>query len=84
MGLDTVELVMAIEEEFDIQILNEDASRLENVGDIYLYIVDQLNIANEKEDEVWERLKKLIIYQLGVKPEQVTKDARIVKDLGAD
>ena len=43
MGLDTVELVMAIEDEFDFQIPNEDASRLESVGDMLLYIVEKLN-----------------------------------------
>jgi len=31
-----------------------------------------------------ERVKKIIIEQLGVKPEQVTTDASFVEDLGAD
>jgi acyl carrier protein len=31
-----------------------------------------------------ERVKKIIIEQLGVKPEQVTNDASFVEDLGAD
>lgn len=84
MGLDTVELVMAIEDEFDFQIPNEDASRLESVGDMLLYIVEKQHIEQEKEDEIWNRLKTIVISQLGVKPEQVTRDARFVKDLGAD
>jgi len=84
MGLDTVELVMAIEDEFDFQIPNEDASRLESVGDMLLYIVEKQHIEQEKEDEIWNRLKNIVISQLGVKPEQVTRDARFVKDLGAD
>ncbi|HYQ90975.1 MAG TPA: acyl carrier protein [Candidatus Competibacteraceae bacterium] len=35
-------------------------------------------------DSIEERVKKIIIEQLGVKPEQVTNDASFVEDLGAD
>ena len=37
-SLDTVELVMALEEEFDIEIAVGDAEKLETVGDIVDYI----------------------------------------------
>ena len=33
-SLDAVELVMAIEEEFEIEVPDEDAEKLENVGNI--------------------------------------------------
>lgn len=84
MGLDTVELIIAIEDEFDLQIPDEDASYMESVGDIHLYIVKTLSISKENEAEVWEKLKAIVVRQLGVSPKQVTKQARIVKDLGAD
>ena len=35
-------------------------------------------------NSIEERVKKIIIEQLGVKPEQVTNDASFVEDLGAD
>ena len=35
-------------------------------------------------DSIEERVKKIIIEQVGVKPEQVTNDASFVEDLGAD
>jgi hypothetical protein len=38
MGLDIVELIMAVEDEFDLEIPNEDAERLRTVGDIYWYV----------------------------------------------
>ena len=41
-SLDTVELVMAFEEEFDIEIPDEDAERLETVGDAITYLNKQL------------------------------------------
>ncbi len=33
---------------------------------------------------VEERVKKIVVEQLGVKPEEVTNDASLVDDLGAD
>jgi acyl carrier protein len=40
-SLDTVELVMAFEEEFDITVPDEDAEKLMSVGDVYSYIAEQ-------------------------------------------
>ena len=37
-SLDTVELVMAFEEEFDIEIPDEDAEKLNTVGDAVKYL----------------------------------------------
>ncbi len=37
-SLDTVELVMAFEEEFDIEVPDEDAEKLISVGDVAKYI----------------------------------------------
>lgn len=44
-SLDTVELVMALEEEFDIEISDEDAEKIITVGDAVNYITE-----NAKED----------------------------------
>lgn len=40
-SLDTVELVMAFEEEFDITVPDEDAEKLTSVGEVYAYIEEQ-------------------------------------------
>lgn len=37
-SLDTVELVMALEEEFGIEISDEDAEKIQTVGDVARYI----------------------------------------------
>ena len=37
-SLDTVELVMALEENFDIEIPDEDAARMSTVGDVLAYV----------------------------------------------
>ena len=40
-SLDTVELVMAFEEEFGAEIPDEDAEKLQTVGDVVKYIEDR-------------------------------------------
>ena len=40
-SLDTVELVMALEEEFGQEIPDEDAEKLQSVGDVIKYIEDK-------------------------------------------
>ena len=41
-SLDTVELVMAFEKEFDIDIPDEDAEQLRTVGDALKYLHDKM------------------------------------------
>ena len=41
-SLDTVELVMAFEKEFDIDIPDEDAEKLRTVGDAMKYLHDKI------------------------------------------
>ena len=42
-SLDTVELVMALEEEFDVEIPDEDAEKISTVQNAVDYIKDQTN-----------------------------------------
>ncbi len=41
-SLDVVEMVMAIEEAFDIEIADEDAEAMRTVGDVEAYVAAQL------------------------------------------
>ena len=40
-SLDTVELVMAFEEEFEIEVPDEEAEKLQSVGDVVTFIKSQ-------------------------------------------
>ncbi|MDD3656290.1 MAG: acyl carrier protein [Atribacterota bacterium] len=40
-SLDIVELIMAFEEEFDIEIADEDAEKIKVVGDVMRYLEDK-------------------------------------------
>ena len=41
-SLDTVELVMAFEEKFDVEIPDEDAEKMKSVGDAVAYLTEKL------------------------------------------
>jgi acyl carrier protein len=41
-SLDIVELVMAMEEEFDIEIPDEDAERIQTIGDAFAYVKERV------------------------------------------
>jgi acyl carrier protein len=43
-SLDTVELVMAFEEEFGVEVPDEDAEKLQAVGDVVKYIEDKREV----------------------------------------
>ena len=42
-SLDRVDLVMALEDEFDIEILDEDAEKFIKVSDVLAYVQNKLN-----------------------------------------
>ena len=86
MGLDSVELIMAIEDEFGVTIPTENAPQLAILGDMHAFIICKLQQQgrNPDESEVWERLQTVVVQQLGVRPEEVTSEANLFTDLGAD
>jgi acyl carrier protein len=87
MGLDTVELVMAVEEEFGMEIPDAAAEKMFTVGDLHSFLVQELSRRSQTavdERRIFERLREIVCTQLGVKPEAVVERARFVKDLGAD
>ncbi|MEG0156839.1 MAG: acyl carrier protein, partial [Anaerovoracaceae bacterium] len=42
-SLDAVEIIMAIEEEFDIEVPDEEAEKFQRVGDIVKYVEEKAN-----------------------------------------
>ncbi len=86
MGLDTVELLMAIEEKFGIAIPNADAPEFAVLGDLHDFVVHALRQRGDSPNEaqVWVRLSAVDVEQLGVRPDEVTRSAHVVYDLRAD
>ena len=87
MGLDTVELVMAVETHFDLEIPDSEAQKMLTVGDLHAFLLVELRRlgrANTDPIVVYDELRTIVVKQLGVKPSAVVPEARFVKDLGAD
>jgi acyl carrier protein len=81
-SLDTVELVMALEDEFGLAdhggIPDEDAEKLTSVGKAWEYLEYRLTMIFR------EKVKKIIVDLLEVEPNDVFEDALFIDDLGAD
>ena len=43
-SLDTVELIMAVEDEFDVEILDSDVDRLHTVGDYVNFVAEKTGV----------------------------------------
>jgi acyl carrier protein len=87
MGLDTVELVMAVENHFHIEIPDKDASQIYTVGELHAFIVNALARAGRTDvghQQAYDDLRNIICSQLRVDPRLVRPEARIVKDFGID
>ncbi len=90
MGLDTVELVLRVEEEFDVIIPDEVAEKIMTVGNFCDAVIRLRqekfgdSVSDNTDEAVFKKVKEFIIDQLGVEPDLVTRDAHIVDDLGAD
>ncbi|MCE7873092.1 hypothetical protein DYH09_22320 [bacterium CPR1] len=90
MGLDTVEIVMAVETEFNIAIADRDAERLVSVGDLYRYVLRRLDLLRDPEagrsdfPEVWHQVTRIVSQQSGVPQERLHEDTQFVRDLRLD
>jgi len=86
MGLDTVELVMAVEEEFDLEIPDAAAEKMFSVGDMHAYLESELKRLGRESDSaaILERMRAIIVRQLGVSTDVVVPTATFAKDLNAD
>jgi len=87
MGLDIVEMVMAVEEEFEIEISNADAEKAVTVGALFECVrkrVAPASVEKEFRGPVWDRYVAVICHELGVKRERLVPTARFVPDLHAD
>jgi hypothetical protein len=90
MGLDIVEMVMAVETEFRVDIPDADAERLSTVGALFDYIALQLTAdppaagGGPYAGRLWERYLDVLVREIGIARSALRPEARFVQDLGMD
>jgi hypothetical protein len=87
MGLDIVEMVMAVEDEFGIEIPNEEAEQSTTVGLLFECVrrrVEPDAPAGSFTGPAWDRYLAVVARELGFAPEQLRPSARFVQDLHAN
>ena len=85
MGMDSVELVLEFENEFEIQIPDEDAEKLLRVGDVVNYVVQRLKAPAAEEkivSGIRQRVYCIVAEQMGIDIDQIMDSSRFVEDLG--
>jgi hypothetical protein len=84
LGLDSVELVFAIEAAFDVQVTDAEASQLRTLGDIHHLLVAKLTLAGAAVDKraLWEQLCQVIVENQGISRDKLVATAEIRRDLG--
>lgn len=83
MGLEAYELLMEIEEEFGLKIEDQDAGKIETIGQLQSYLVERLG-ETASSKEVWERISRILVNHHRVPPEEIRPEAFFVADLGFD
>jgi acyl carrier protein len=88
MGLDTVEFVMAIEDEFAICINDHDAAHIFTVGQlcdhIQLRLMTEHGLAVHNHEHILRRVAKILTAEFRINPAMIHRDARFIDDLGLD
>ncbi len=79
-GLDLVELVMAIEEEFGLDIPNEAAEKLTTVGEVYEYLRTRLDKTDSEEclsQKIFYKLRRAIVSNFQVNRQAISPDTQV-------
>ena len=87
MGLDTVELVMAVEKHFQVRIPDKEAATLVTGGMLHRWVVGELHRLGRASIDayrVYIELRDVIVDQTGVDSSKVVPDASFVNDLRLD
>ena len=93
LGLDVIELIMGIEEAFDITLTDEETEEVETVGLMYMLLCDKLGLdptapeaaptkAGWTQGKVWDTLCTLTAEQTHVTRADIHFDTRFFDDLG--
>lgn len=78
MGLDTVELVIAIEDAFEVRIANADAAKLTTPAEVTDYLMSRVRTDNDDpcpSQAGFYRIRSVLITQFGMPRQQIHPDS---------
>ena len=78
-GLDTIELVQYIENEFEVVLADSDLKEMSTVGDLHAWLTEQTVTSR---DEVWDRITPHVADFFGVSRDELSPETTW-KELGA-
>lgn len=87
MGLDLVEMVMELEDEFGLTIADEETEQLGTVGELYRYLLTREGVSLAGAcwtQRVFYRVRKLLVHGFLQSRQQVTPSAALLPLLGND
>jgi acyl carrier protein len=67
-SLDQVELVMALEDEFDIEIPDEEAEKLKKVSDVIAYVSSKAYVPQLHPQTLPDQAQGTVLRRLGARP----------------
>ena len=87
MGLDTVEFILEVEDEFSIRIPDSEATNIRTVGELAQFVVKLVTeeyAIDLSYENVFEKLKEILVNKYAVDQEIITPNAQFVRDLRLD
>lgn len=82
MGFDLLELQMAVEDAFGVELRDEEFVETTTAGELHRCLLEKLG-PNCDEQAVWEQLRAIVAGVLRVPVEAVHPGAEFIRDLGA-
>lgn len=79
MGLETVEIVMEIEERFDVKLSDSECSRVRTVGDLAMLVIGRIPRLNDTcpTSRSFYRIRRLLMEQSGVERKGIRPTTRL-------
>ena len=86
MGLDTVEIVLWAEKEFELQLPDEEVSQIYTVGEFSDYLHSKLRTKHgfkpcASNEHIFNKIKAILIKDYAVSEYKIIKDAKFIDDL---
>ena len=84
MGLNTVDLVMKVEKEFNIEVPDQRWEQVVTVQDMYDVVWEFAGSRLIDKDEMIAKINSILIDHIGCEPNEIAPEKSLTSDLGLD